>query len=202
MNLFLAEFSKTLAPNDHAVLVLDGAGWHGSASQVVPDDITLMPLPPYSPDCNSVERIWLYLRERFLSLQLWPDQDAIIQACCDAWNGLVVDATGITSLYFYPWIISSAGRYERLIAALLVKKRHHLLNQAPCALISQGVGLGHDLTSLDGFARCCAGRDNFTSDVGQIAFKRLRYLLIPRFAEFGVFTVVDLGTKAFHPFLP
>jgi hypothetical protein len=101
MSLFLAESSKTLAPDDHAVLVLDGAGWHGSAALVVPSN---MPLPPYSPQSNPVERIWLYLRERFLSLQVWPDQDAIIQACCDAWNALTADADRITSLCLYPWI--------------------------------------------------------------------------------------------------
>lgn len=104
MSLFLAEFSKTLAPEDHAVLVLDGAGWHGSAALAVPANITLVPLPPYSPQSNPVERVWLYLRERFLSLQVWPDQGAIIQACCDAWNALAADAARITSLCLYPWI--------------------------------------------------------------------------------------------------
>jgi transposase len=104
MNLFLAEFAKTLAPDDHAVMVLDGAGWHGSTALAVPDNLTPVPLPPYSPESNPVERIWLYLRERFLSLQVWPDQDAITQACCDAWNALAADAQRIKSLSFYPWI--------------------------------------------------------------------------------------------------
>jgi transposase len=85
-------------------MVLDGAGWHGSTALAVPDSLTLLPLPPYSPECNPVERIWLYLRERFLSLQVWPDQDAIIQACCDAWNVLADDLGRIKSLCLYPWI--------------------------------------------------------------------------------------------------
>lgn len=104
MNLFLTDFAMTLAPDDHVVMVLDGAGWHGSTAMMVPENITLVPLPPYSPECNPVERIWLYLRERFLSLQLWPDQAAIIQACCDAWNALAADTDRITSLCLYPWI--------------------------------------------------------------------------------------------------
>ena len=66
--------------------------------------MTLVPLPPYSPQSNPVERIWLYLRERFFSLQVWPDQDAIIQACCDAWNALTADADRITSFCLYPCI--------------------------------------------------------------------------------------------------
>ncbi|MEI6557722.1 MAG: transposase [Rhodospirillaceae bacterium] len=52
MNLFLAEFAKTLNPDDHVVMVLDGAGWHASAALAIPDNVTLVPLPPYSPQCN------------------------------------------------------------------------------------------------------------------------------------------------------
>ncbi|CCG42717.1 transposase [Magnetospirillum molischianum] len=84
--------------------LLDDAGWHASATLAVPGNITLVPLPPYSPESNPVERIWLYLRERFLSLQAWPDQEAIIQACCDVWNALASDAQRIKTLCLYPWI--------------------------------------------------------------------------------------------------
>lgn len=93
----------TLAPDDHAVMVLDGAGWHGSKALRVPDNVTLVPLPPYSPECNPVERIWLYLRERFLSLQVFPDQTAIVDACCHAWNAVVDEVRHLKSLCFQPW---------------------------------------------------------------------------------------------------
>ncbi|MCW2242375.1 transposase [Azospirillum canadense] len=46
MSLFLDRFSWSLEPDVHAVLVLDQAGWHGSRALVVPDNITLVPLPP------------------------------------------------------------------------------------------------------------------------------------------------------------
>jgi hypothetical protein len=41
--------------------------WHGSNSLAVPANITLVPLPSYSPELNPVERVSLYLKERFLS---------------------------------------------------------------------------------------------------------------------------------------
>lgn len=104
MNVFLEEFSKTLAEDDHAVMVLDGAGWHHAKSLALPDNITLVQQPPYSPECNPVERIWLFLRERFLSLQIWPDQEAIIQACCTAWNAVVDEPRRIQSLCLQPWV--------------------------------------------------------------------------------------------------
>lgn len=85
-------------------MVLDGAGWHGSKALEVPDNITLLKLPPYSPELNPVERIWLFLRERFLSLAVWADRAAIVQACCDAWNGLLAENGRVRSLCAYPWI--------------------------------------------------------------------------------------------------
>jgi transposase len=104
MRLFLAEFAASLLANVHAVLVLDGAGWHGARALAVPPNITLVPLPPYSPELNPVERVWLYLRERFLSLRVFPRYSAIVDACCAAWNRLVAEPGRLRSLCDQPWI--------------------------------------------------------------------------------------------------
>ena len=50
MSRFLTDFAATIPEDTHAVLVLDQAGWHGAKALRVPDTITLVPLPPYSPD--------------------------------------------------------------------------------------------------------------------------------------------------------
>jgi transposase len=104
MNCFLKEFSKRVAPEVHAILVMDQAGWHGAKKLVVPENITPVSLPPYSPELNPVERIWLYLRERFLSHRILDDYDAIVEACCQAWNALAADTERLRSLTSYPWI--------------------------------------------------------------------------------------------------
>ena len=104
MRLFLAEFAATLPEDVHAVLVLDGAGWHGARALTVPPSITLVPRPPYSPELNPVEPIWLHLRERFLSLRVFADYRAIVDACCTAWNRLVAEPGRIRSLCNQPWI--------------------------------------------------------------------------------------------------
>ena len=104
MNLFLAEFGRGLPEDVHAALVLDGAGWHGAEALAVPANVTLVPLPPYSPELNPVERVWLYLRERFLSLRVFADYHAIVDACCLAWNRLVADPGRLRSLCDQPWI--------------------------------------------------------------------------------------------------
>ncbi|MEM7693264.1 MAG: transposase [Pseudomonadota bacterium] len=65
---------------------------------------SLEPLPSYSPQLNPMERAWLYLRERHLSLRVFPDQNAIVDACCNAWNAIAHDAETLRSLCLQPWI--------------------------------------------------------------------------------------------------
>jgi transposase len=102
MNEFLQRFSATLADDEHAVMVLDGAGWHTSHDLVIPANVTLLRLPPYSPELNPVERVWLYLRERHLSHRLLDGYAAIVDAVCHAWRQL--DPPRLRSLCGYPWI--------------------------------------------------------------------------------------------------
>ena len=104
MNLFLERFAETLAADVHAVMALDGAGWHDQRALTIPDNLTLVELPPYSPELNPVEHLWLYFRERFLSLRVLDDTDAIIDACCQAWNTLTAEPERIRSLCSYNWI--------------------------------------------------------------------------------------------------
>ena len=104
MQHFLDGFAATIGDDEHVAMVLDQAGWHGAKALAVPSNITLVPLPPYSPELNPVERVWLYLKERYLSHRLHADYDAIADAASKAWNRLVAEAGRLTSLCSYPWI--------------------------------------------------------------------------------------------------
>ena len=57
MNHHLSEISSQVAADAHAVVILDRAGWHRSQGLVIPANVTLLELPPYSPELNPVERI-------------------------------------------------------------------------------------------------------------------------------------------------
>ncbi len=105
MDLFLAHFADILDEDVHAVMMLDGAGWHDARALTVPDNVTLALLPPYSPELNPPERVWLYLRERSLSLRVLDDTEAIIDACCKAWIALIEEPGRMQSLCAYPWIM-------------------------------------------------------------------------------------------------
>ena len=100
MTVLLEHFSRILEPEAHAVL--DQAGWPGAGRLTVPDNVTLLPLPPYSANLNPVKRLWLFLCERHLLHRLLDDYDAIVNACCRTWNALVRDQ--IQSLTNFPWI--------------------------------------------------------------------------------------------------
>jgi transposase len=104
MQVFLSHVAASRPPDVHIVMVIDGAGWHVSRDLAVPANVTLVVLPPYSPELNPVERVWLYLRERFLSLRLLHSTDEIIDACCDAWNRLTAEPGRLRTLCDYPWI--------------------------------------------------------------------------------------------------
>lgn len=98
----LAEISQTVDAGAHAVLILDQAGWHVTPKLNLPDNITLMFLPPRSPELNPVENVWQFMRDNWLSNRIFKDYDDIVEHCCAAWNKLVDQ----------PWKIMSIGHRE------------------------------------------------------------------------------------------
>jgi transposase len=88
MNAHLAFISRHAGPNKHVVLVLDQAGWHVARGLKIPENITLLHLPPYSPELNPTERVWDYLKSHYLSNRVFTDYDDLLSACRNAWNSL------------------------------------------------------------------------------------------------------------------
>lgn len=91
------------AKGAHAVLLLDRAGWHTTATLAVPKNISLIFLPSRSPELNPVENIWQYLRANWLSNRVFDTYNDIIEAACDAWNRLVDQPSTITSIGMREW---------------------------------------------------------------------------------------------------
>ena len=103
MNLHLAEIAAHVDADAHAVVILDQAGWHGAKALRVPANISLLPLPPYSPELNPVENLWQFLKHNFLSTRVFASYDAIVDACCDAWNRLRALPGQIRSITSRDW---------------------------------------------------------------------------------------------------
>ena len=88
MSVFLRMLGAELGPKDHAVLIMDRAGWHKSKTLAVPGNITVLLLPPYSPELNPVENLWHYLRSHYLSNRAYADYPDLLDAGAQAWQKL------------------------------------------------------------------------------------------------------------------
>jgi transposase len=103
MNLHLAEIAKAVAPGAHAVLLLDQAGWHTTRELDIPDNISLLPLPPRCPELNPVENVWQFLRGNWLSNRVFSSYKDILDHCCHAWNRLADQPWRICSIGLRDW---------------------------------------------------------------------------------------------------
>lgn len=104
MGHHLKEIASQVAPGAHAVLICDGAGWHQTGGRLrVPDNITLLSLPPYCPELNPMENVWHYLRENILCSRVWDTYDDIVDACSTAWRFLIDDPQRIRSIGNRHW---------------------------------------------------------------------------------------------------
>lgn len=104
MSLHLAEISKSVAPGAHAILILDGARWHGAKTLAVPSNITLIKLPPYAPELNPMENVWAYLRANKLAITVFDTFEQIVEKCAKAWTFFPEDPARIKSITQRKWI--------------------------------------------------------------------------------------------------
>jgi len=113
----LTEISAAVDPGAHAAVILDQAGWHMSAILKVPNNITLLPLPPRSPELNPVENIWQFIRDNWLSNRTLNTYEEIVALCCDACNSLIDRLWKIMSIGRRDWapVPISAGWYKMMV---------------------------------------------------------------------------------------
>ena len=102
MQFHLDDIAAKVAPCAHAILVFDQAGWHGAKALKIPPNLSLMPLPPRSPELNPQENVWQFMRQNWLSNRVFKSYDDIVDHCCYAWNTLVDQ----------PWQIMSIARRD------------------------------------------------------------------------------------------
>ena len=104
INAFLREFSATLASDEHAVMIWDGAGFHTSNALEVPGNVTLVQLPPYSPELNPMENLWHYLKSHYWSNRLHEDYEALERAAIAAWHDAVLHEDLMKTVCSAPYV--------------------------------------------------------------------------------------------------
>jgi hypothetical protein len=109
MQHHLEEIARNLAPKAHAVIGLDQAGWHITGKRRLPGNLSLLPLPPQSPELNPTENVWQFLRHTKLSNRTFEGYEGILKAACDAWNSILRDPARIISIATRHWAVITAN---------------------------------------------------------------------------------------------
>lgn len=104
MQLFLDELSNQARDNRHIALVMDNAGWHTANDLTVPENITLIPLPPYAPELNAVEQVWSWMKSHYLSHCNFKDYNQIVDKVCTAWNAFAQQPDLVKSMCSRSWL--------------------------------------------------------------------------------------------------
>jgi len=99
----LEEIACHVPAGRHAVVVMDQAGWHSTKRLEIPKNISILHLPPYSPELNPQEQVWQYLKDHFLANRVFNDRKDIQKACCNAWNIFAQNTNLIRSLTSRKW---------------------------------------------------------------------------------------------------
>jgi transposase len=104
VNEFLAQFARTIPADEHAVMLWDGAGFHASKQLRVPENVTVVTLPAYSPELNPIENLWHYQKSHYLSNRAYDDYDALEEAAVAAWRKAALDAELMKSVCAAPYL--------------------------------------------------------------------------------------------------
>ena len=105
MSIFLAEVARR-HPEELILMVLDGAGWHRANDLLVPNNMRLIPLPPYSPELNPVEHIWDEIREKWFANLVFDSLDAVEDILVEALASLEKDYQKVQRMVGFQWIVN------------------------------------------------------------------------------------------------
>jgi transposase len=104
INTFLQGFSATLPAEEHAVMVWDGAGFHTSKQLCMPENVTPLQLPAYSPELNPIENLWHYLKSHYWSNRAHADYEALEAAAIEAWRHAALDTELMKTVCAAPYL--------------------------------------------------------------------------------------------------
>ena len=103
MSAHLKEIGSQIPKGKHGVVVMDKAGWHRSGDLKCPANITILHLPPYSPELNPQEDVWRVLKDRFLKNRVYDSLEEIADVACHAWNSWIKNTAEIASTCQRDW---------------------------------------------------------------------------------------------------
>lgn len=109
LNIFFEELATQIPDGVHAILILDQAGYHVSHELLVPKNVTLLHLPPYSPELNPMENLWHFLRSHYWSNRIYENYAALLDAATAAWREVCRTPARISSICNFPYLRHAIG---------------------------------------------------------------------------------------------
>lgn len=106
MQIFLKEISSR-HKDEKILMIMDGAGWHKSKKLVVPENIMIKILPPYSPELNPTENIWDEIREKGFYNRVFADINSLEEHLLCELQRLENSPEITHSIVSWPWIINA-----------------------------------------------------------------------------------------------
>ena len=104
--VFLDALSRRFA-RQNILLVLDGAPNHRSSQLFVPKNITLLFLPPYSPELNPKENLWDEIREKLFKNYALKSMDEVYAKLEEAALYIERNPALVKSITSFPYITRS-----------------------------------------------------------------------------------------------
>ena len=104
MNKFLQEMSLCIAEGRHVGLIVDNAGWHRSNELSIPRNITLIPIPPYSPELNAMEQVWDWIKSHYLDNHSFENYESILDLASIGWNAFSNNTDLVKSICHRKWL--------------------------------------------------------------------------------------------------
>ncbi|MCL1128087.1 transposase, partial [Shewanella surugensis] len=89
MTQHLRQISEATGSDRYALIITDGAPWHTNETTEAFDNLSILKLPPYSPELNPIEQVWQWLRQHCLANRCFRNYDDIVEQCCSAWNKFI-----------------------------------------------------------------------------------------------------------------
>jgi len=104
MRTHLEQISRATPSDRHAVVIMDGAGWHSDNIETGFANISVIKLPPYSPELNPIEQVWSWMRQHHLANQCFRGYENIVDEVCKAWNDFVSIPERVRNMCFRDWM--------------------------------------------------------------------------------------------------
>lgn len=100
----LEQISKATEKGRHAVVIMDGASWHADDIASELNNISVIKLPPYSPELNPIGQVWSWLRQHYLANQSFTDYKDFVSKVCSAWNDFLECKDRVKKMCGRDWI--------------------------------------------------------------------------------------------------